>query len=123
MCINNDFIENQSYRIYEEIRKSSLFKVARVEFQEGYCWEPQFEPIQFNNNDLITKIILKDDNNNSFTINPDDIGLKFAKGEISYKDYLRFQKIDNFKWIGFSILGVGILITMMLTFYMYFLNY
>ena len=123
MCINNDFIENQSYRIYEEISKSSLFKVARVEFLEGYCWEPQFELNQFNKNNLITKIILKDDKINSFTINPDDIGLKFAKREISYKEYLRFQKVDDFKWIGYSILGVGILITMMLTMYIYFFNY
>ncbi|SOC40940.1 SH3 domain-containing protein [Ureibacillus acetophenoni] len=120
MCVNNDFIENQSNRIYEEISKSTLLKVARVEFQEGYCWEPQFEPIQFNKNNLITKIILKDDKNNSFTINPDEIGLKFAKGEISYKEYLRVQKVDDFKWIGFSILGVGIIISMMFTFYIYF---
>ncbi|MFY3792088.1 hypothetical protein ACOQFO_10480 [Ureibacillus sp. MALMAid1270] len=122
MCVNNNFIENQSYRVYEEISKSSLFKVARVEFLEGYCWEPQFEPILFNKNDLITKIILKDDNNNSFTINPDDMGLKFAKGEISYKEYLKFQKVDDFKWIGYSILGVGIIITMMLTMYTFLLN-
>ena len=122
MCINNDFIENQSYRVYEEIRNNSLFKVTRVEFQEGYCWEPQFEPFQFNKNDLITKIILKDDKNNHFTINPDDIGLKFAKGEISYKEYLQSQKVDDIKWLGYSILGVGILIAMMLTMYIYFIN-
>ena len=122
MCINNDFIENQSYRVYEEISKNSLFKVTRVEFQEGYCWEPQFEPFHFNKKNLITKIILKDDKNNIFTINPDDIGLKFAKGEISYKEYLKFQKVDDIKWLGYSILGVGILIGLMFTMYISFMN-
>ncbi|MEJ9281261.1 hypothetical protein [Ureibacillus thermosphaericus] len=122
MCLNNDFIENHSYQVFEEIRKNSLYNVARVEFSEGYCWEPQFQTSQFNSNGLITKIILEDENKNYFTVNPDDFGLRFAKGEINYKEYLKFQKVDDIKWIGYSILGVGILIAMMFTMYVYFIN-
>ncbi|WP_174728770.1 hypothetical protein [Mesobacillus harenae] len=44
---------------------------------------------------MITKVILEDKYGRLFSIEPNDIGLRFAKGDITYNDYLRLQKKGN----------------------------
>ncbi|WP_153062692.1 hypothetical protein [Ureibacillus chungkukjangi] len=107
--------------MYEEINKSSLFRVVRVEGIEGTYLNSESSKKQWDSKNLITKLVLKDKNNNSFVVNPDSIGLKFATGEISYKEYKRMQKLDDFKWISFSLLGISFL-CLMIYFLLKFFN-
>lgn len=113
VCINNNFIETEAYRITEEIRKNSLYKVVELEVAGANNLSLQKLDEQWNNNDLITKIILEDKNRNRFSVNPDHFGLRFAKGEISYNEYNQLQKKDNLKWFSYSILGIGFLMIML----------
>ncbi|MBM7607295.1 hypothetical protein JOD29_000532 [Lysinibacillus composti] len=110
MCINNNFIEHHSYQMSEEIRKNSLYEVVRVEVSNGNSLK---ENEQWDSKELVSKIILEDKNKNYYVINPDQFGLRFAKGEISYKEYKQLQKKEDFKLISFSVLGIGFLTGMM----------
>ncbi|WP_264738018.1 hypothetical protein [Cytobacillus firmus] len=40
---------------------------------------------------LITKVMLQDANGNHYSVSPDEAGLQFAKGEVTYKEYKRLQ--------------------------------
>lgn len=83
MCISGNFIELQNIQNY---------------------WDGKA---------LITKVILKDTKGKSYIVSPDFNGLKFAKGEITYKEYKRIEKGENIKVISFfSILSVLTMITM-----------
>ena len=121
MCINNDFVERHAYQMYEEIKKSSLFKVVRVEGIGGTYLNPEKLKEQMNSQELITNIVLEDNNKKRYVVNPDPFGYKFANGEISYKEYKNMQKMDDFKWISYSILGMGFL-SIMLYFLIRFIN-
>ncbi|MCM3390502.1 hypothetical protein M3649_20660 [Ureibacillus chungkukjangi] len=121
MCVNNDFIEQYAYKMYEEINKSSLFTVVRVEGIEGTYLTSQILKKRWDRKNLITKLILQDKYNNCYVVNPDSFGLKFANGEISYKEYEKLQKLDDFKWISFSLLGISFL-CIMLYFLLKFFN-
>ena len=52
---------------------------------------------QWNGQDFITKIILEDKKGALFSVKPDYSGLRFAKGEITYKEYNKIQKKRGWK--------------------------
>jgi len=113
MCVNNNFVESHAYQMYEEIKKSSLFKVVRVEGIRGTYLDPEKLKEQLNCKELIANIVLEDNYKNCYVVNPDPFGYRFAKGEISYKEYNKMQKMDDFKWICYSLLGMGFLSIML----------
>ncbi|RUL49022.1 MULTISPECIES: hypothetical protein [Lysinibacillus] len=113
MCISSNFIELQAYNICEEIRKQSVYTLVRLEISEGWIIEPQNTQNYWDGKALITKVILEDTKGKSYIINPDANGLRFAKGEITYKEYRRIEKSENLKAISFFALLVGLTMTMM----------
>ncbi|SOC21890.1 hypothetical protein SAMN05880501_11384 [Ureibacillus xyleni] len=108
MCISSNFIELQAYKICEEIRKQSVYKLVRLEASEGRIIELQNIQNYWDGKALITKAVLEDINGKLYLVNPDDNGLKFAKGEITYKEYRRIDKSENLKAIIFFSLLIGL---------------
>lgn len=82
MCSSNNFIEQQAYEMSEKIKKDSLYKFIRVEYSEGEAG-------------YITKAILEDKDGTLYSIEPNPIGVKFARGEITFKEYKKLQKRDT----------------------------
>ena len=99
MCITNNFMEHQAYKMSEEIRKHSLYKVVKVEVFGGENFEFSQQAEQWNGKDFITKIILEDKKGALFSVKPDYSGLRFAKGEITYKEYNKMQKKEDGKGV------------------------
>jgi hypothetical protein len=56
---------------------------------------------------VITKVIFKDRNGNLYSIVPNHIGLKFAKGKMNYKEYKRIQKKDMVQGLGIVFITTG----------------
>ncbi|WP_394237541.1 hypothetical protein [Niallia oryzisoli] len=117
MCISNNFIEQQAYEITEAIRKSSTYNVLRAEISGGNSLEFQKQNDHWNGKDFITKVILEDKNGFLYAVKPDYNGLRFAKGEISYKEYNQLQKKEDIKGFSyfFGIIGsfMGMMIMLM----------
>lgn len=113
MCISGNFIELQAYKICEEIRSQPTYKLVRLEVSEDRIIELQNNQNYWDGKSLITKAILEDTKGKSYVVSPDLNGLKFAKGEITYKEYRRIEKSENIKVISFfSIVVVLTMITM-----------
>ncbi|MFD2805750.1 hypothetical protein SAMN05216565_11052 [Litchfieldia salsa] len=55
---------------------------------------------------VITKIILEGDNGILYSIEPSDIGLKFATGELSYNEYKALQKDGKNKLFMYGSLSI-----------------
>lgn len=115
MCITNNFIEQEAYDISQEIRKCSIYKVVKFEVSGSNSLEFHNQDVQWNGKDLVTKVILEDSKGIYYSISPDNLGLRFAKGEITYREYKKLIKADNLKVYGFSFLSIGILIMGMFT--------
>lgn len=100
-------MEHQAYKISEEIRKQSLYKVVKVEVFGGKSFEFSQQDEQWNGKDFITKIILEDKKGALFSVKPDYSGLRFAKGEITYNEYNKMQKKEDVKgvWYFSGIIG------------------
>jgi hypothetical protein len=66
----------------EKIRKDTLYKFIRIDYSEGGAG-------------YITKVVLEDKDGKMYSIEPNPIGVKFARGEISFKEYKKLQKRDT----------------------------
>jgi len=110
LCVSNHFIEQRAYELCEEIRKNSLYKVARVDVSGGTILDGQW-----NGKDLITKVIPEDTKGTYYSIKPDPNGLKFAKGELTYKEYSKIQKKANINGFSFFFVVIGFFVIMMFT--------
>lgn len=115
MCVSNNFIEQQAYRISKEIQNNSLYKVVRLENTEGNSLGLQTQEDPWNGKDFITKVILEDKEGNLYSVNTDNNGLRFAKGEITYKEYRKLQRKENLKGYSYFFVTSGFLITVMFT--------
>jgi hypothetical protein len=82
VCSPNSFIEQQASEMSEKIRKDSLYKFIRVEYSESEAG-------------YITKVVLEDKDGTVYSIEPNPFGVKFARGEITFKEYKKLQKQDT----------------------------
>lgn len=103
MCVSNNAIEQQAYSFATKICKQSLYKPLRFDtigntsilIETESSHQNSFDSLKEEALPLITKVILEDKYGRLFSIEPNDIGLRFAKGDITYNDYLRLQKKGN----------------------------
>lgn len=122
MCFSYSFIEQQTHEMSKKIWESSLYKLIRVDFAGGNCFEVQsrlndwvsLETEMGNKSALITKVILEDLEGKHYSIEPNDNGVRFAKGEITYNEYKILQKKGNALWITIFIVGILVFFTLML---------
>lgn len=100
MCGSTDFIEQQAYDMYEKIRSLSIYNFVTVEYSTGSG--PDRNSTKMN---LITKVILQDKDGTQYSVEPNPFGLRFAKGEITYKKYRKLQKNHTF-YLFFIFAGI-----------------
>ncbi|MBT2659630.1 hypothetical protein [Bacillus sp. ISL-45] len=100
MCVSNNAIELQAYHFFEKIQESSVYNIVRVEFIGGTFLESDQEGslrTEFQDIEtipLIKELVLQTKAGKQFIVEPDELGLQFAKGDLSYKEYLLAKK-DN----------------------------
>lgn len=88
MCVSNNFIEQQAYKMTEEIRENSRYSVVGVDYSSG-------KDSQSNEIALITKVFLEDKDGTQYIVEPNVNGLRFAQGEINYKKYQILQRKND----------------------------
>lgn len=125
MCVSNNFIEQQAYKMTEEIRRNSLYQFVGVDYSdgEGVGFQKQDDNrvehngLQPNGIALIKKVFLEDMDGTLYSIEPNLNGLRFAKGEITYHKYRILQrKNDNTMFISFfGIIGFFIFSLLLLS--------
>jgi hypothetical protein len=120
MCSSFDFIEQHAFDMSEKIRKDSIYKFVRVEVSDSSGLNQVHDinecvQISDTRHALITKVILEDKDGNQYFVEPTPDGLRFAKGEITYKEYGKRQKRETLNIVSFFFMAVGLISTVMLT--------
>ena len=126
MCFSSNALEQQAYRFTEKIHNSSLLKIVRVDFIGKYVDIHSERPLDAQLNfgehlPLIKNVILEDNNGMQFTIEPNEYGLEFANGEISYQQYLGAKKTEVRKLLIYKIGSTGVFTFIAGSFIYYFL--
>lgn len=111
MCISSNFIELQAYKICEAIKNQSIYKMVKLELADDRIIEPQNFGDFGDGRTLITKAVLEDTDGKFYSISPNHNGLRFAQGEITYKEYRRMEKNESRKGMVFLALLIGLTIT------------
>ena len=101
MCISTNFVEQQAYEMSEKIKQNSLYKFVGVDFS-GSDSSNFNQNHNLNESGLITKVTLEDKDGTSYTIEPNSNGLRFAQGEITFSEYKKLQKKENY--YGFTLI-------------------
>ncbi|MEK4671171.1 hypothetical protein [Niallia sp. FSL R7-0271] len=104
LCFTNNFVEEQAYKISKIIKEKSVYKFDRVIYANNN--NDEYLDSEWDKKSLITKIVLKDNNNQEYVIQPNHIGLKFAQGEIPFKKYTKLQKRDDKQGIWIFVFSV-----------------
>lgn len=86
LCSSNNFIEQQAYEMSEKIKKDSIYKFIKVVYSGGNNLGSPSESA------LISQVVLESQEGTVYFVEPNPIGVKFAKGEISFKEYKKLQK-------------------------------
>lgn len=96
MCAPNIFIEQQAYEMYEKIKKNSVYNFIRADYSESsnLGFHLQGDNI-IKGSALITKVVLEDKDGTQYYVEPNPTGVRFAKGEITYKEYKKLQKRET----------------------------
>jgi len=126
MCFPNNAIEQQAYGFTEKIHNSSLYKIVRLELIGKYVDFDPKRPLdaQLNSGEhlpLIKNVILEDRFGKQYKIEPNEFGLKFACGELTYKQYVYSKKTEARKLLVYTLGSVGIFTLTAGSFIHYFL--
>lgn len=97
MCVSNHAFEMQINKKIEKIRVHSIYTPVAVVDSEGK--RINFGDQFIHPSGLIKKVILQDVDGNDYEVEPEENGLRFAKGDISYNDYQLLQMKQNRKAI------------------------
>jgi hypothetical protein len=120
MCSPFHFIEQQAFEISEKIRKDSIYKFVRVEISESSGLHQVYGPnncgkISDTKPAFIRKVILEDRDGNQYSVEPTPEGLRFARGEITYREYIKRHKRETIKLVSVFFMSVGLISIVMLT--------
>lgn len=118
MCFSHNVIEQQSFKICDEIREHSIYKLVSIattggesiKINENTSLESNIKLLSGETIPLVTKVILEDASGRHYSVSPDEAGLQFAKGEVTYKEYLRLQAKEKRQLTTVLITSVGTLI-------------
>ncbi|MEH7223651.1 hypothetical protein V7112_07505 [Bacillus sp. JJ1566] len=103
MCVSNHFVELQAYELSEKIRESSLYTFVRFEKSKNNNMGSEGEGL-----DLITQVILQDNDGALYPVEPNLNGLRFAKKEITYNEYKKLQSKETFTAFSIFFLAIGV---------------
>ena len=106
MCAPNNFIEQQAYEMYEKIKKNSVYNFIRVDYSEGSNQGSHSQGDNTRNGSaLILRVVLEDKDGTLYTVEPNPYGVRFAKGELTYKEYKKLQKRETVNGIA-TLFGI-----------------
>lgn len=103
LCVSNNFVELQAYEFTEKIQESSLYKFVRFEKSKNNNFGSEGVGL-----DLITQVILQDNDGALYPVEPNLNGLRFAKKEITYNEYKKLQSKETFTAFSTVFLAIGI---------------
>jgi hypothetical protein len=99
MCFSSSAIEQQAYRFTEKIHSLSVYKILQIDFigdqkpvEISHDQTLESQMVLGRELPLIKNIILVDPNGKKFSIEPNEFGLQFASGEMTYQQYVRTKK-------------------------------
>jgi len=103
LCFSTNVFEKQASVISEKIIKNSIYKPISLDFIGEKNVGIQDFIFQENGGEqsLITRIVLEDNAGLRTSIEPNENGLMYAMGEISYKEYKKTQNQDSRQFIGY----------------------
>lgn len=127
MCVSNNAIELQAYHFFKKIHESNAYNIVRVDFIDGTFLECDHEKslraeVQgIENLPLIKKLILQTKAGEKYSVEPDELGLQFANGNLTYSQYLLAKKQQSRNMLGYTFGFTILFTTMAWTFISYFL--
>ncbi|MEK4083555.1 hypothetical protein [Psychrobacillus sp. FSL K6-1415] len=115
MCFSTNVIERQALTISEQIIKNSIYKPVSLDIIGEKNIEIQDFIMKGNGEEisLITRVNLEINEGLQLSVEPNENGLKYAMGKISYKEYKKMQNQESrkFIWYFFAISGAFLLIS------------
>ena len=117
MCVSNNFVEQEAYEFTKKIRECSQYKFIKLDLSKNIINSNNGR--KDNGLDLITKVILEDKDGTLYSVEPNSNGLRFAKKEITFKEYKKLQNRDSLNIFVIFFGLMGLLIVLMLTFVRY----
>ncbi|WP_277584263.1 hypothetical protein [Psychrobacillus antarcticus] len=115
MCFSTNVIEQQALTISDKIIKYSIYKPVSLDFigEKSVGIQDIIKQSNREKISLITRINLENNEGLQISVEPNENGLKYAMGEISYKGYKKLQSQENRQFIGyfFAISSVFLLIS------------
>ena len=121
MCSSHNYIEQHAYEMSKRIWENSAYKPIKLEFAGGTSLDLKNQPNYWDSFNkemahttvLITKIVLESSEGKLYSVEPNDNGLRFAKREITYKEYKMLQKKENINGAVIFIATIFVLFTFM----------
>ncbi|WP_277586687.1 hypothetical protein [Psychrobacillus antarcticus] len=115
MCFSTNVIEQQALIISDKIIKNTIYKPVSLDFiSEKNVGIQDFQMQNIGEEiSLITMVNLENNEGLQISVEPNENGLRYAMGEISYKDYKKLQNQESrqFIWYFFDISSVFLLIS------------
>ncbi|MEK3997123.1 hypothetical protein MKX96_01460 [Psychrobacillus sp. FSL W7-1493] len=115
MCFSTNVIEQQALIISDKIIKNTIYKPVSLDFiSEKNVGIQDFQMQNIGEEiSLITMVNLENNEGLQISVEPNENGLRYAMGEISYKDYKKLQNRESrqFIWYFFAISSVFLLIS------------
>ncbi|MER2170978.1 MAG: hypothetical protein ABS938_10100 [Psychrobacillus psychrodurans] len=94
------------------MRNQSKYKMIELELSDDRIIKPQNLENFGDGRALISKAVLEDNGGNSYSVSINQNGLRFAMGELTYKEYKKKERNEDIKGFGFLALLIGLTITM-----------
>lgn len=117
MCFSHNLLEMEALKLCEEIREQSIYKLKGITAGGECIIVKGGSSIQDNLNlnpgaslPLIAKVMLEDSDGRCFSVKTDEAGLQFAKGLITYKEYVRLQSKERRKLTIVLIASAGVFV-------------
>ena len=115
MCFSTNVIEQQALIISDKIIKNSIYKPVSMDFISEKNVGIQDFTMQSSGKEisLITRVNLENNEGLQISVEPNENGLRYAMGEISYKDYKKLQNQESRQFISyfFAISSIFLLIS------------
>ncbi|CEG29009.1 hypothetical protein BN1002_03937 [Bacillus sp. B-jedd] len=107
MCVSNNVLEIQTNKLSDEIRLNTIFTPVAFVYHNGQ--RVNLGASFLHQAGFIKRVVLQDTEGNVYEVDPTENGLRFAKGEISYRDYQLLEKKENRKAITLFTGAIGFL--------------
>lgn len=105
MCFSTNVIEQQALIISDKIIKNTIYKPVSLDFISEKNVGIQDFTMQSSGKEisLITRVNLENNEGLQISVEPNENGLRYAMGEISYKDYKKLQNQESRQLIWYFI--------------------